>query len=289
MKDKYICVCGKQFDNAQSFNGHKSGCMYHYLERDGNLTKYNEKLNKICISNKNYYEKESNTLNKLKIEEKQKKLEKWVSEQHRCEKCGKIMTEYYGSGRFCSRFCANSHIQTDEINEKRSKTLIKNKNINIVLSDNDINTIYINNIKKRKNRQKRVKYQGNILPNIKKENLELGYQKRNRIPYSEQFWKKVLDNNNINYYCNVPVWKPGNNNYWLDFLIDSNIDLEIDGELHNKPDVMKKDNIRNQYLISQGYLVYRIKWVNPVSDKAKIIVNQQIDDLLKFLNKQRIS
>ncbi len=36
-----------------------------------------------------------------------------------CEKCGKIVETKFGSGRFCSRSCANSRIQTDEINEKR--------------------------------------------------------------------------------------------------------------------------------------------------------------------------
>ena len=40
-----------------------------------------------------------------------------------CEKCGKPVYEKFGSGRFCSKSCANSRIQTDKINEKRSKTL----------------------------------------------------------------------------------------------------------------------------------------------------------------------
>ena len=41
-----------------------------------------------------------------------------------CEKCGEPVYNKFGSGRFCSRACANSHIQTDEINAKRSKTLL---------------------------------------------------------------------------------------------------------------------------------------------------------------------
>lgn len=40
-----------------------------------------------------------------------------------CKKCGKPVYEKFGSGKFCSRSCANSHVQTKEINEKRSKTL----------------------------------------------------------------------------------------------------------------------------------------------------------------------
>lgn len=35
-----------------------------------------------------------------------------------CEKCGKPMTELFGSGRFCSRGCANSHQRSKESREK---------------------------------------------------------------------------------------------------------------------------------------------------------------------------
>lgn len=43
-----------------------------------------------------------------------------------CEKCGKLVIEKFGSGRFCSRKCANSHIQTKEQNERRSIKLKNN-------------------------------------------------------------------------------------------------------------------------------------------------------------------
>lgn len=52
-----------------------------------------------------------------------------------CQKCGKLVTKKFGSGKFCSRKCANSHIQTDEQNKRRSETLrntiqyLKDKNI----------------------------------------------------------------------------------------------------------------------------------------------------------------
>ena len=46
-----------------------------------------------------------------------------------CEKCGKFVSdgEYFGSGRFCSRACANSRTQTEEMNEKRRQKLSKEK------------------------------------------------------------------------------------------------------------------------------------------------------------------
>ena len=63
------------------------------------------------------------------------------------------MLSYYGSGRFCSRFCSNSHIQTDEQNLKRSRSA-KNKAISYIndsslnRSENDINCIKQKLIKK---------------------------------------------------------------------------------------------------------------------------------------------
>lgn len=40
-----------------------------------------------------------------------------------CERCGKEHDGSFGSGRFCSRSCANSRIWTQEINNKRSETI----------------------------------------------------------------------------------------------------------------------------------------------------------------------
>ena len=33
----YQCICGKTFDNAQKFNGHKSHCVTHQLSKYGNV------------------------------------------------------------------------------------------------------------------------------------------------------------------------------------------------------------------------------------------------------------
>lgn len=40
-----------------------------------------------------------------------------------CEKCGKEHDGSFGSGRFCSRECANSRTRTEEIKENTSKSL----------------------------------------------------------------------------------------------------------------------------------------------------------------------
>lgn len=105
----YKCECGKEFTNSQAFNGHKSHCKIHLGE-----TKYLENLNKF----KNSFNLGPNgRLKKSKLI-KEEELNKWISEKHVCEHCGKVMTEKFGSGRFCSRACANSRVLSEETKEK---------------------------------------------------------------------------------------------------------------------------------------------------------------------------
>ena len=42
---------------------------------------------------------------------------------YKCEKCGKEVTQKFGSGRFCSKSCANSRIRTQEVKDKISKSV----------------------------------------------------------------------------------------------------------------------------------------------------------------------
>lgn len=125
----YRCECGKEFEQANNFNGHKSHCIVHqklkgkekeYLRRKQHyidlLQKHNTKLRNQALLLK---QEESN---KIRV----------------CKKCNK---EYCWNNSdihsevFCSRKCSNSHIQTKEQNEKRKQKLInqnhkrKNKNI----------------------------------------------------------------------------------------------------------------------------------------------------------------
>ena len=110
--NKYICICGSEFANSQAFNGHKSHCKKHQLNKYGNLDKLNATREhcskKISQTLKNKYKLAYEISNSL-----------WISEKHTCEKCGKIMTEKFGSGRFCSRSCSNSHIVSDKTRAKQ--------------------------------------------------------------------------------------------------------------------------------------------------------------------------
>ena len=53
-------------------------------------------------------------------------MNKDYSSNNYCENCGSLKTEKYGSGRFCSEFCARSFSTKNcrkEINNKISKSL----------------------------------------------------------------------------------------------------------------------------------------------------------------------
>ena len=115
-----------------------------------------------------------------------------------------------------------------------------------------------------------------------------GWQSRNIVSYPEKFWQEVLKNNNISYSFNHPVKKSDlgvkddDSNYFLDFLIGENFDLEIDGKQHSYKERKESDALRDELLNKNGYIVYRVKWNEIVSDRGKLLMEQKIDNFLKF-------
>ena len=110
----YKCICGKEFTNSQSFCGHKSHCEVYLLSKGLTEEQILDRKERSLVGFKRF-----NTLEHLKAEQQHKEeLEQWLSEQHTCEKCGKVMTEKFRSGRFCSIRCANSHVLSKETKEK---------------------------------------------------------------------------------------------------------------------------------------------------------------------------
>lgn len=112
----YKCVCGQEFDNPQVFNSHKQSCDQHIINKYGTIDVYNQLRTR---NHENAGKKRSETLAK----KKQVILDQWIAEQHTCEKCGQIMTVKYGSGRFCSRQCANSRERPSNVKDKISATI----------------------------------------------------------------------------------------------------------------------------------------------------------------------
>lgn len=120
MGNLLICECGKEFNYSQSFNGHKRHCKIH-LAAVGKLDIEQAAMNKFHQAGR----ERAKQLASSAAMSKQIKLDEWISEQHCCERCGKIMTEKFASGRFCSRSCANGHIHSVESKIKVAETLKK--------------------------------------------------------------------------------------------------------------------------------------------------------------------
>lgn len=128
MKNSYKCECGREFKSLSALGGHKSHCKIYQILKHGSLDSLNN-------SDSVRHQKLRNTLKIKQVKtieynrtNELNQLQKWISEQHRCERCGKIMIEKYGSGRFCSKSCAHVRDMTSEIIHKISETAKNNSN-----------------------------------------------------------------------------------------------------------------------------------------------------------------
>lgn len=108
-----------------------------------------------------------------------------------------------------------------------------------------------------------------------------GWQSRKIISYPEQFWIKVLDNNNIKYVHNYYF----ENKYFLDFYIKTNnleIDLEIDGKQHKYKDRVIHDKERDEFIKNHNLIVYRIDWNEINSENGSLLMKEKIEKFLNF-------
>lgn len=115
MEKVYQCECGKTFDKPNSFNAHKSNCKVHFEVCGKDIGEVYARRAKSV----------SKTAKQNAVVRQQEKLNQWLSEQHTCERCGKIMTEKFGSGKFCSKSCANTRDHSEETKEKIRQGLTK--------------------------------------------------------------------------------------------------------------------------------------------------------------------
>lgn len=106
----YLCECGTSFENLQKFNGHKRHCAINADVRG--------KTNKLKTADIVAAEKARTAIARQRTARMQYEPQRWIDEKHVCEKCGRIMTEIYASGRFCSQQYTNSRINSGP--QKRS-------------------------------------------------------------------------------------------------------------------------------------------------------------------------
>lgn len=103
LEKKYICpYCNIEFTNSRKYGAH--------------------------ITNKHKY-KQCNICKKIvKVRSYTIHLKSCIQKHkpYYCEKCGKLVTKKFGSGKFCSRKCANSRVITEHQKIKTSLTAKKN-------------------------------------------------------------------------------------------------------------------------------------------------------------------
>ena len=154
----FKCECGKEFENSQSFNGHKSHCKIH-LAAVGKLDHYLKRQKQASNTGRAAYIKQ-------RQEQKQFELEQWAAGQFKCECCGKVMLSKFGSGRFCSIKCAQHRQISAETKAKIAQGIVNFNELNVSFNT----TVSL---------QKQLQY--NIEPNYCKIcGKELPYQDRHR-------------------------------------------------------------------------------------------------------------
>lgn len=277
----FKCECGKEFESAQSFNGHKSSCRIH-LEAKGinydSWLKMKQTQRKLA----------GKTMHKNALTVQQTKLDQWVAEKHVCEHCGKVMTEKFGTGRFCCRACANARPHSDDTKQKISNSIAKLhsdkpeekfcKICGAKLSAHNTSGLcqecfrenYPDEVKAKQSVKMKDKPRWNI--------------HRNQTSFAEKFWENVLTNNQINFKREVAVKYDDLHCYFLDFEIIKNnikIDLEIDGKQHQ---YRAEQDMKRDSFLSKTYLVYRIAWNDIKSDSGKLKMQEKISAFIEWYN-----
>ena len=295
----YQCVCGRIFNKSQAYNGHKCHCKDFQLQKYGNLDNYTKVKENIVTALK----KGSKIKSDKQRETRLNKLDRWISERHTCEYCGKTMSEIYGSGRFCSSSCArsfSSNTNRETTNMKISKSVCKTLKDKGKIITKELPKIFCKKCGKQLNPHNKTKYcqecyrkfhttseetkkkLSKIQKDLVKSGKHRGWNSRSKIPSTEKQWMKILKENNIPYKHDYNVSKKsigvsGNGAYKLDFLLSNNIDLEIDSTLHLREDRKNHDKIRDKNLKQAGFKVYRIKCY---SNEYKKNISKVINDFI---------
>jgi len=264
-------------------------------------------MNYFGYANKLTYNKLNNFIgeNNINVSHLEKKIKY-------CLNCGKIVKKC--DNKFCDSSCAATYNNRKRLLSDTTKLKIsnsvknncfKNKKISPIIQIKRICIICniefivpkVNNNKLSKSKccsndchiKLRIK-NGKIIVNERIANgTHKGWKTRNIVSYPELFFIEVLNNNNIKFKHNHPINKRDLGlknmcNYFLDFFIENKkIDLEIDGQQHDRR--KKYDEYRDEILIKNGYVVYRIKWKNINTKNGNEYIKNEIDKFLEFYNK----
>lgn len=101
---------------------------------------------------------------------------------------------------------------------------------------------------------------------------------RNRSSYAEEYFERYFDSLGIKYRREVKI-----DRFFVDFLFENNIVLEVDGKQHDEIVHRAKDESRDKILAQLGYRVYRIKWKNINSEVGRTFVHEQTKQFMSYL------
>lgn len=96
--------------------------------------------------------------------------------------------------------------------------------------------------------------------------------------YPEKYFEEVLIDLNIKFERQYHVINH-KKNYFLDFLIDGKLDLEIDGAQHKFKDRIESDIIRDAFVRSFGFDIFRIEWKSPNTKIGHDYLVEKINEL----------
>lgn len=214
-----------------------------------------------------------------------------------CEACGNSHNGSYGSGRFWSSNCAHSFSTKNcrnIVNHKVSNTLLKrrftqqfktnftsrycidcNKLLCFRNTSGYCSNCYSKHIVVADETKQKISFanKGRSRWNIR----------RNQISFAEQYWINALNINRIPYIHEYQIpYDKQNHSYYMDFKI-GHIDLEIDGAQHD--DRKELDDIRDNFMRSAGYFVYRVKWNNIRTASGIDMMREKLWLFLEFYDK----
>ena len=201
----------------------------------------------------------------------------------KCEKCGKVIDVVYGSGRFCSEKCARSfstkNVSHDDKKEavctKCGKKCFIKKNASTrtaICEDCMVSKCSICgktisaftksglcvdcNRRLPKSDEQKAKQSTTM-----KEKGYIRWKIHGSPSKAETIVSTMLDDAGVSYIREYRVKNKNRYCYRFDFYIEkgnNKIDLEVDGKQHEYQDRKDRDCVRDNFLTSNGFIVYRI-------------------------------
>lgn len=227
----------------------------------------------------------------------------------KCEKCGKVIDILYGSGRFCSEKCARSFSTKDVLHDEKKeaictkcgKTCFIKKNASVktaiceycavskcAVCGKTISAFTKSGLCRDCNRRLPKSDEQKAKQSVAmKEKGYVRWKIHSSPSSAEILVASILNDNNVPFVSEYRVKNNRGYCYRLDFYIEkgnNKIDLEIDGEQHEYSDRKEHDCIRDEFLVSNGFMVYRIRWDDLNSQKGMDDFNKKILDFIKLYN-----